>query len=516
MSARSQTLSRRRLLRGGAAVALAAPLSAHFGRAWASPGSVPVDIDSDAVTEMSASKLAGLIRTRRLSAREAVDAYIERQLDIDDRLNAVVMNSYARARREADALDARAARGDFAGPLHGVPMTIKDSFDTEGVISTGGTYGRQQYVPAADAVVVARVRRGGAILLGKTNTPEFTLGGVGGVNTTGNMLYGSTHNPYDLTRTVSGSSGGAAANVAAGGAAFDIGSDMGGSIRLPAHMNGVAGLKLTAGRAPRTGHIVDYGGVLDNWQQLGPLARRVKDLALIAPIICGPDDRDAACAPVPWREPEGVDLSRLRAAFYPNNGFSTVDADTQGVIRRAAGWLKDAVADVVEDCPSADLKALHEARGQLAVGDGWAWYKRLAEKWGTHHLSPVMAEAVASGKPIASSAYAAAADKADAAKSRLLAWFSRYDVLICPVSGEPATPIDWDPGQTGDWAGALSDVGAFNSTGWPVVVVRCGASADGRLPIGVQVVARPWREDVALAVARYLEGRSGGWTPPPL
>ena len=158
---------------------------------------------------------------------------------------------------------------------------------------------------------------------------------------------------------------------------------------------------------------------------------------------------------------------------------------------------------------------LHKARGQLAMGDGWAWYQRLAKKWGTNHLSPTMAEAVASGKPISASEYAAAAESADEAKSRLLSWFAKYDVLICPVAENAATPIDWDPSIVSKGS-FLTDVGAFNSTGWPVAVVRCGSSADGRLPIGVQIVAAPWREDVALAVARYLEGRSGGWRPAPI
>jgi amidase len=192
-----------------------------------------------------------------------------------------------------------------------------------------------------------------------------------------------------------------------------------------------------------------------------------------------------------------------------------VHPDTQRTVRQAAAWLGEVTASVNQDCPTALLKMLHEARGQLSMGDGWAWYQRLAQKWGTHHLSPTMAEAVAAAKPISSAAFAQAAEKADEAKSRLLSWFSRYDVLICPVAEEPATPIDWDPSIKRDWSGVLSDVGAFNSTGWPVAVVRCGSS-EGRLPIGVQVVAAPWREDVSLAVARYLESRSGGWVPPPI
>ena len=503
---------RRTFLRGAAGVcALAAVSTSTVLHARATT----VVKESDEIIYMSATRLAQLLRSRKLSAREVVNAYIERQIAVDDRLNAVVMQCYDRARAEAAALDKRAARRDFAGALHGVPMTIKDSFDTEGVISTGGTYGRQQYVPSKDAVVVARLRKQGAILLGKSNTPEFTLGGVGGINTTGNMLHGSTHNPYDLTRTVSGSSGGAGANVAAGGAAFDIGSDIGGSLRLPAHMTGTAALKTTAGRVPRTGHIVDYGGVLDSWQQLGPVARRVDDLELLAKIISGPDFRDAACAPVPWADSSAVDLAKLRVAFYPTNGLGNVHEDVQRTVNQAADWLRESVASVKQDCPTDLIQMLHKARGQLAMGDGWAWYQRLAKKWGTNHLSPTMAEAVASGKPISASEYAAAAESADEAKSRLLSWFAKYDVLICPVAENAATPIDWDPSIVSKGS-FLTDVGAFNSTGWPVAVVRCGSSADGRLPIGVQIVAAPWREDVALAVARYLEGRSGGWRPAPI
>ena len=292
---------------------------------------------------MSATKLAELIRATASSAVEAVEAFIERQLAVNDMLNAVVMNSYARARQEAKALDARAAQAATSrAPLHGVPMTIKDSLDTAGVISTGATYGRQQYIPEKDATVVARVRAAGAILLGKTNTPEFTLGGLGGISTASNLLYGSSHNPYDLTRSTAGSSGGAGAVVAAGLAAFDIGSDWGGSIRGPSHNNGIAGIKPTSVRVPRTGHIVDYGGIFDLWQQLGPMTRRVEDLALITPIIAGPDFHDASCAPVPWADPAEVDLNKLRVAWIDDNGSTNRNAtheDTKKTVHAAAAWL---------------------------------------------------------------------------------------------------------------------------------------------------------------------------------
>ncbi|MEO5958668.1 MAG: amidase, partial [Opitutaceae bacterium] len=309
--------SRRDFLRR-AGVLSATAFTASFvssARAASSSGGESSQVSGDPNDDliyMSAKKLAAQIRAKKVSAREAVEAYIDRQLEVNDRLNAVVMNCYARAREEAKKLDEMAARGSWAGPLHGVPMVIKDSLDTEGVISTGATYGRQQYVPKKDATVVARVRKAGAILLGKTNTPEFTLGGLGGISTASNLLYGSSHNPYDLTRSTAGSSGGAGAGVAAGLAAFDIGSDWGGSIRGPSHNNGIAGIKPTSVRVPRTGHIVDYGGIFDLWQQLGPMCRRVEDLMLITPLIAGPDYRDAACAPVPWADPMKVELKKLK------------------------------------------------------------------------------------------------------------------------------------------------------------------------------------------------------------
>ena len=474
----------------------------------------------DDLVYMSATRLAGLLRARKVSAVEAVESYIARQLDVNDRLNAVVMNSYARARTEAKELDAKAARGEFVGPLHGVPITLKDSLDTAGIISTGATYGRQQYIPAKDATVVSRVRKAGAIVLGKTNTPEFTLGGLSGISAASNLLYGSSHNPYDLTRSTAGSSGGAGAIVAAGGAAFDIGSDWGGSIRGPSHNNGVVGIKPTSVRVPRTGHIVDYGGIFDLWQQLGPIARRVEDIALITPLISGPDYRDAACAPAPWLDPAKVELRKLRAAFCVDNGGTgagATDQDTKNTVRQVAKWLDGTVASVAEDAPVAALNDMRDARSQLSSGDGGAFYKRLAEKWGTKNISPQRKSTMENEKPISTAALVAAWEKQDDCKSRMLAWMTSYDVFICPVAGKPAQPIDAAEGSgRGGGGGGWPYTGVFNCAGWPVVVVRCGSSADGKLPIGVQVVAAPWREDICIAIASYLESRSGGWRKPPI
>ncbi len=476
---------------------------------------------SQGLIYMSATQIAGLIRAKKVSALEAVNAFIDRQIAVNDKLNAVVTNCFERARSEAKALDARAAKGDFAGPLHGVPITIKDSLDTEGVVSTGATVGRQQYVPKKDATVVGRVRKAGAILLGKTNTPEFTLGGLTGISTASNLLFGGSHNPYDLTRSTAGSSGGAGAIVAAAGAAFDIGSDWGGSIRGPAHNNGIAGIKPTSVRVPRTGHIVDYGGVFDLWQQIGPLTRRVEDLELITPIIAGPDFRDASCAPVPWADPGKVELKKLKVAFCVDNGGvgrQATDQDVKDTVRQAAKWLDGAVASVSEDMPASTLAELNAARMKLTSGDAWAFYKRLADKWGTKNFSPAVKERMGTLQPISTAEYVQAWEQQDAAKSKMLQWMTGYDVFLVPVANKAAQPIDADPTTPGFGAagGGWQYTGVFNSTGWPVVVVRCGTSAEGNLPIGVQVVAAPWREDICLAVAKHLESRSGGWKKPPI
>jgi len=474
---------------------------------------------------MSATKLAGLIRTKKISATEAVQAFIKRQEQVNDRLNAVVMNCYERALSEAKAADEKTAKGEFMGPLHGVPITLKDSLDTEGVISTGATVGRQQYIPKKDATVVSRVRKNGAILLGKTNTPEFTLGGLAGISTASNLLYGSSHNPYDLTRSTSGSSGGAGAIVAAGGSAFDIGSDWGGSIRGPSHNNGIAGIKPTSVRVPRTGHIVDFGGIFDLWQQLGPMCRRVEDLKLITPLIAGPDFRDASVSPVPWADPDKVELKKLKVAFCVDNGATTplaqTDNDTKDTVRQVAKWLEEATTSVNEDAPQDVLKDLNAARGKLTSGDAWAFYKRLADKWGTKNFSPSVTERMKTMVPLSSAEVVEAWEQHDEGKSKMLDWMKAYDVFICPVANKPAQPIDVVPMPGGGGFGGPGSgwqyTGVFNTTGWPVVVVRCGTSTDGKnLPIGVQVVCNPWREDICLAVASYLETKSGGWKRPPV
>jgi amidase len=199
-------------------------------------------------------------------------------------------------------------------------------------------------------------------------------------------------------------------------------------------------------------------------------------------------------------------------------GRQATDDDVKATVRQAAKWLEGSVASVHEDAPTSLLTELNAARSKLTGGDAWAFYKRLADKWGTKNFSPAVKERMEKMTPIPTPEYVEAWEKQDAAKSRLLQWMTSYDVLLCPVANKAAQPIDADPTTPGFGApgGGWQYTGVFNSTGWPVVVVRCGTSAQGNLPIGVQVVAAPWREDLCLAVASHLEASSGGWKRPPI
>jgi amidase len=221
---------------------------------------------------------------------------------------------------------------------------------------------------------------------------------------------------------------------------------------------------------------------------------------------------------VPWADPAAVDLKKLKVAFFPTNGMTETDDDTKAAINQAAKWLDGGVASVTEDLPKEILTELYDARSKLTSGDAWAFYRRLAEKNHTKAFSPQVHDRMAKMTPLSTAEYVEAWTTQDTNKTRMLEWFSKYDVLLCPVAGKPAQPIDmgYDPSSIAGLAGQWSYTGCFNTTGWPVVVVRVGSSADGKLPIGIQVVANPWREDICLAVASALEVKSGGWKRPPI
>lgn len=457
----------------------------------------------------SAARLAREIRQRNLRSIEVVDACIARIKQINPAINAVVQLVESRARAEAEKMDRLADKGEFVGPLHGVPITIKDSLDTEGIISTGGTMGRKNYIPDADAPVVSRLRQSGAVLLGKTNTPELTLSGE-----TNNLIYGRTNNPFNLERSPGGSSGGSAAIIACAGSALELGSDTGGSIREPAHLCGITGIKPTSGRTPRTGHIVPYGGgVMDSLTQLGPMARYVEDLTLALPIICGPDGRDPSVVPVLMGDPEAINLNQLRIAWYSDNGITPVDDNIRRVLGEVALGLKTDGLNLREQLMPG-MKNIVTLSTQLREGANAGLIMRLLKRFGTTEPGPDLDGYLTEESLSKANRFdPELIEKIDAAKSDALAFFKDYDVILCPASKELARPHKASYQDTfEDW----SYITVHNLLGWPGVSVRAGTSRQGNLPVGVQVVAAPWREDIALALAGRIEILMGGYQPPPI
>jgi amidase len=460
---------------------------------------------TDELCFASATWLASAVQAREISSLEIVEACLARIEQVNPRLNAVVLLTDD-ARQRARRADEELANGVLRGPLHGIPFTIKDSFDTAGLVTTAGSVGWRERIPTRDATVVARLKAAGGILLGKTNTPEFTWS-----DETDNDVYGRTSNPYDLSRTPGGSSGGAAAIVAAGGSPFDLGSDTGDSIRQPAHVCGIAGLKPTSGRVPRTGHWPGYQGLFQSFTQPGPIARRVEDLELLLPILAGPDGEDPHVVPVPLGDPSSVAVGELRVVAFTDNGIRTPTPETVLAVETAARALEAAGAQVREAVPPG-LQEAWTAWDGLIRADGFAWLGRLIEAAGTPGWgSYATRDWISPGAPMPGDKLTELIERADAIRARLLRWMQDVDLIVCPAMPQPAIHHGE---SSAPWFGdTYSDV--HNLTGWPAVVVRGGTSAEG-LPIGVQLVAAPWREDVALAGARIVEASSGGWQVPSL
>lgn len=501
MGTESETLSRREVLALVGAGALTATLHGCAPGGDARSGDGPVL--ADPLHESSVRALAAAIRRGEVSSAEVVGACLDRIAAVNPELNAVVQLTADEARVRAREADEALARGETWGPLHGVPMTIKDSLDTAGVVSSGGTLGRASYVPPTDATVVARLKEAGAILMGKTNTPELTLSFE-----TDNLVYGRTSNPWDVSRTSGGSSGGAAAIVAAGGAPFDIGSDYGGSIRLPAHFCGIAGIKPTSGRVPRTGHIYPFGGLQDSFQQIGPLARYVDDLALLLEIIQGPDGIDPGLLPMPLGDPDDVALGTLRVTFHTDNGVATPTPETISTVERAAGALEGITASVEELRPPAVDEVMDII--PIYFWDGGAAVRRLLAEAGT---SEHTLQGFTESPPLSAEELDQVIARWTSFKSRLHGFMAEHDVILCPVNAGPALPHGGtlDPNHLP----LFSYTFTHNLSGLPAASVRAGTSPEG-LPIGVQVVAAPGREDVALRVAAAVEAAGGGYEPPPM
>lgn len=458
------------------------------------------------LTHSSASRLALAIRRKEASSLEIVESFLKRIETINPKLNAVIQLDADRARAAARLADQQLQRRERVGPLHGVPITIKDSFDTAGMISSAGTLGRKGFVPTRDATAVARLRSAGAIVLGKTNCSELTLS-----YETDNLVYGRTSNPYDLNRTSGGSSGGAAAILAVSGSPLDLGSDTGGSIRVPSHFCGTSGLKPTSGRVPRTGHIIAAEGVFQFFTQVGPMARYVEDLALVLPILAGPDWRDPFVVTAPIGKYIAVDFRGLRVAVHADNGIYSPTRDTVRVVADAANALRKAGCSVAES-RSEELSKVYAFGNRLWRLGGSSMVKRLLAAAGTKTVSEPLQPWLKPSAAPPKDEWTDLLEELDRSRGKMLSFFENYDAILCPTCAFPAPQHGATLREDFDAAFSYSEV--YNYVGWPAVVVRGGTSADG-LPIGVQLVARPWREDIALNLAKRIENDFGGWKPPP-
>ncbi len=508
----SDSLTRRTMLKalGGAAAGSAiAPVAAARSAEERLPRSAVRELSSP-LHFSSAAALARAIRAKRMSSEDVTRAFLARIRAVNPKIHAVMQVQWEAAIVQARNADARLMRDEPLGPLHGVPITIKDSLDTAGIVSTAGTKGRAQFVPARDAAVVARLKAAGAIVIGKSNTPELTLHGF-----SENLIYERTNNPYNLARSPMGSSGGAGAIVAAGGSAFDIGSDTGGSVRIPAHVNGVCGLIPTAGRIARTGHIITYDTFDQSLTTLGPLARYVEDLETILPIIAGSDGIDPFAYDLPMGDSRAIDIARLSFAFYVDNGTAKPVASIDEALRQAANRLAGAGARIEERRPPGTDEAL-DLLWTILGGDGGYAVQRILTDSGTTEVAPYLAGALGDparfDKPALSHRqFANFFMKWHVYKSRMTHFFADYDVMLCPASAIAAPTHDTDIKSLE--ATMLSYTAPFSITGWPVAVVRVGTSEEG-LPIGVQIVGKPFQEHVVLAVARFLEREFGGFVAP--
>ena len=467
---------------------------------------------SESIFYRDASELAALIRAKKLSPVEVVQSHLDRIAAINPRVN-VVVTMAEEALERAKQAERAIMQGKNWGPLHGVPFTIKDVFDTKGVKTTRGSLLFKDRVPAADAAVVSRLKKAGGILLAKTSLPEFALQAE-----TSNRLIGRTENPWKVGRTCGGSSGGEGAAIVAGLSPMGVGSDLGGSNRLPAHYCGIVGFKPTHGRIPLTGH---WPELLVRYMHAGPLARSVRDVALALSVLTGPDGVDPYAVPVPAAQLPNLQapLPKLRVGWCAEGPFKPVDAEIQETVGKAAKALK-ALGCQIEPVTLAEWNQRNpiDLVMTLLFGEGVHYLKqRVAEH--EKDLTPSVFGLLASPKPTLDKYVKAMAD-CELLRQDMAKYFQKYDLLLIPTGPLSAPRHEAQElvinGTTVPASHAAVATAAFGVTGSPAISVPFDRSRDG-LPIGVQLVGRHYDEGTLLHAASHLESSSpAGRQRPPL
>ncbi len=469
--------------------------------------------------------MAELIRDRKLSPVELVQAHLNRIERLNPKINAYVQVDGERALADARRAEKAVVETKTLGLLHGVPISAKSAIEVAGMRCEAGTKLRAGLVAADDAPLVSRLRNAGAIILGTTNTPELLMAWE-----TDNLLYGRTNNPWDLSRTAGGSSGGEAAAIASGCSAGGVGSDGGGSIRVPAHFCGICGLKPTPGRIPATGHFPQSVGPFALLGVVGPMARTVADLKVLFEIMQGPDLGDPSSAPVPVRWPQfgnprvGPDVyvrasAKPRIAYFEDDGRTPVTPETREGVRKAAATLRSAGFEVAPFRP----EGLEKARQLWWKFFGVTGGMLLGPMTKAHdsELSPILKQFngwVAAEPPLTAQSLLDTWIERDLVRMQIFEQMEKFPLLLCPVASIPAFrhgERQWQvDGKQVKYLDAWSYCEWFNLLGMPAVTVPVLCSSEG-LPIGVQIVARPWEEELVLSVAEILEQESGVKLRPP-
>jgi amidase len=444
------------------------------------------------------------LERREVSARELVSLVLDRMDAVEPSLGAVVARDDTAVLEAADSADVARSLGRTA-PLLGLPVSVKDSIEVAGLPCSGGSLARSGHVAATDAAVVARLRAAGAIVVAKTNVPEYTWS-----YETENVAHGRTCHPLDPERTPGGSSGGEAALIGAGASLLGIGTDGGGSIRVPSHYCGIAGLRPTAGLVPETGcwPPTRDTGMLD-MSAVGPMGRCVDDLALVLPVVAGRDDVDPFVQGCPVGDPLAVASRSLRVGVYDHDGVWPVSAGTRAAVAAAGAALAEEGCRVEQVSPP-DVSEATELFFAMMAADGGARARQdLAPAAGRH--VPQLSRLLEDLRPLAldAPAYFALVRRWAAFRSSVRAFVNRFDVVVAPVAAGPAPLHGCTPGSDDELESYLpfNYTHAYSLAGLPVAVVRAGTERS--LPVGVQVVAGAFRDHVALAAAAAIERRLG-------
>lgn len=466
----------------------------------------------------SAVQQLELLRSGQLSVAELAEAHIAQIERLNPALNAFADFDADRVRAEALRMDAAGARrgtwqGESRGPLYGLPVTVKSSIATAGLRCEMGSLLHRGDRPREDAVVVARLRAAGALILGTTNCPEFLM-----AYETANLLHGETRNPWDLERTPGGSSGGESAAIAAGMSAAGLGSDSGGSVRVPAHFTGICALKPTPGRIPARGHLPPCVGPFSILGAIGPMARTMQDVELLFRTLSGQDAEDPASPPVPLRETSFDELRARPIGYFEDDGLVPVTAETRSAVSAAAEALRQAGFRVEPFRPSA-LEPLRQLWWKFFVQCGAMFYEP-AIRGRREDLSPIFREFLGiaeAAPPLTATELLHAWAELDLLRAKTLAAMSEFPVLLCPVASVPAfghQEREWMvEGKPVKYLDAVRYTQWFNALACPAAVVPVGASQQG-LPIGVQIAARPFEDEIALGIAAVVDA-AFGYRPPP-